>query len=115
MNAVRVERIGSATLYLGDCREVLPTLPAFSACITDPPYHGVKADGWDNQWRSDADFLAWVSGIADLIADDLASNGSLYWFASPQMAARVEVELRRLFVVRNLITWDKADGRKGIG
>lgn len=23
---VRVERIGDATLYLGDCREVLPTL-----------------------------------------------------------------------------------------
>lgn len=30
--------IGSATLYCGDCLEVLPTLPKVDACITDPPY-----------------------------------------------------------------------------
>ena len=30
--------IGDATLYLGDCREILPTLPKVDACITDPPY-----------------------------------------------------------------------------
>jgi site-specific DNA-methyltransferase (adenine-specific) len=30
--------IGEATLYLGDCREVLPTLASVDAVITDPPY-----------------------------------------------------------------------------
>jgi site-specific DNA-methyltransferase (adenine-specific) len=30
--------IGNATLYLGDCREILPTLPRVDACVTDPPY-----------------------------------------------------------------------------
>jgi site-specific DNA-methyltransferase (adenine-specific) len=30
--------IGNATLYLGDCREILPTLPRVDAVITDPPY-----------------------------------------------------------------------------
>lgn len=30
--------IGTATLYLGDCREILPTLPPVGAVITDPPY-----------------------------------------------------------------------------
>jgi site-specific DNA-methyltransferase (adenine-specific)/modification methylase len=30
--------IGDCTLYLGDCREVLPTLPKVDAVITDPPY-----------------------------------------------------------------------------
>ena len=30
--------IGNATLYHGDCREVLPTLPKVDAVITDPPY-----------------------------------------------------------------------------
>lgn len=34
----RIERIGNATLYLGDCREILPTLGKVDACITDPPY-----------------------------------------------------------------------------
>lgn len=30
--------IGDATLYCGDCREVLPLLPPVHAVITDPPY-----------------------------------------------------------------------------
>lgn len=34
----RVEVIGNATLHLGDCREILPTLPKVDAVITDPPY-----------------------------------------------------------------------------
>ena len=33
-----VVTIGDATLYRGDCMEVLPTLGRFDACITDPPY-----------------------------------------------------------------------------
>lgn len=35
---MRIETIGNATLYLADCREVLPTLPMVDAVITDPPY-----------------------------------------------------------------------------
>ncbi len=34
----RVERIGLATLYLGDCRDIAPTLPRPAAVIADPPY-----------------------------------------------------------------------------
>jgi len=35
---MRIEQIGDATLYLGDCLEILPTLPKVDAVITDPPY-----------------------------------------------------------------------------
>jgi site-specific DNA-methyltransferase (adenine-specific)/modification methylase len=35
--------IGNATLYLGDCRKILPTLPKVDAVVTDPPY-GVSRD-----------------------------------------------------------------------
>ncbi|MBR8362137.1 site-specific DNA-methyltransferase [Burkholderia sp. AU19243] len=31
-------QIGDATLFLGDCRNILPTLPRVDAVITDPPY-----------------------------------------------------------------------------
>jgi DNA modification methylase len=34
----RIETIGDATLYLGDCREILPTLGKLDAVVTDPPY-----------------------------------------------------------------------------
>jgi site-specific DNA-methyltransferase (adenine-specific) len=43
----RVETIGDCTLYLGDCREILPTLGPVDAVVTDPPYGlnlGVASD-----------------------------------------------------------------------
>ena len=39
----RIERIGDATLYLGDCLEILPTLGKVDAVVTDPPY-GIGVD-----------------------------------------------------------------------
>ena len=51
---MRIETIGNATLYLGDCRDILPTLPKVDAVITDPPYGiGFKYDTHDddpNAW-----------------------------------------------------------------
>jgi site-specific DNA-methyltransferase (adenine-specific) len=42
----RTEVIGSATLYLADCRDVLPTLSGVDAVITSPPYNlGNKTGG----------------------------------------------------------------------
>lgn len=35
---MRVETIGDATLYLGDCREILPTLGKVDCVLSDPPY-----------------------------------------------------------------------------
>ena len=49
---MRVETIGDATLYLGDCLEILPTLGKVDAVVTDPPYgiadvwKGGKGHGW---------------------------------------------------------------------
>jgi DNA modification methylase len=34
----RIERIGDCELWLGDCREILPTLGKVDAVVTDPPY-----------------------------------------------------------------------------
>jgi site-specific DNA-methyltransferase (adenine-specific) len=64
---VRIERIGDATLYLGDCMDILPTLPKVDAVITDPPYGiGIASNPvrqahekmtWDAM-TPDGDFLA---------------------------------------------------------
>ncbi len=40
----RVEIIGDCTLYLGDCRDILPTLGKVDAVVTDPPY-GIRRAG----------------------------------------------------------------------
>ena len=45
MSYKRKEVIGNATLYLGDCLEILPTLEKVDAVITDPPY------GLGDKWK----------------------------------------------------------------
>jgi DNA modification methylase len=45
MTAQRIETLAEGvTLYLGDCREILPTLGKVDAVVTDPPY-GIGEDG----------------------------------------------------------------------
>lgn len=77
--------IGDATLYLGDCMDILPTLDKVDAVITDPPYgiaktwkggfsskHGWKKAGedaslrneWDNDIPSD-DLMAMILSKGD--------------------------------------------------
>jgi len=75
----RKEVIGDATLYLGDCLEILPYLPKVDAVITDPPYnvklgsaaHAERQTGYTGQ--SDClDAVAYqklLSGCIRLIAD----------------------------------------------
>jgi len=78
--------------------------------LTDPPYYKVKGQAWDRQWDDPAAFLAWLGRVAGQWHRLLKPNGSLYCFASPQMAARVEVEISKQFNVLNRIVWAKADG-----
>lgn len=42
---MKIETIGAATLYCGDCREILPTLGTVDAIVTDPPYGIGEAAG----------------------------------------------------------------------
>ena len=42
---MRLEAIGRAQLYLGDCRDVLGMLPSVDAVVTDPPYGIGEAAG----------------------------------------------------------------------
>jgi site-specific DNA-methyltransferase (adenine-specific) len=105
-------------LIHGDCLEVMRGMDANSvdAVITDPPYYKVKGEDWDNQWDTPAKFLAWVGLLCEQFERILKPNGSLYFFASPQMAARVECEIGKRFAVLNSITWRKgAAGKSSVG
>ena len=58
-----IVRIGDATLFHADCRDVLPTLPKFDLLLTDPPY-GINKDGQKrttggNGGRKAHEFLCW--------------------------------------------------------
>ena len=65
----RVERIGAATLYLGDCREIVPGIGGFDTIVSDPPY-GMAFRSNHRKDRHDAiandkttDLLKWACGL----------------------------------------------------
>jgi DNA modification methylase len=106
-----IVQIGDATLYHGDCLEILPTLGKVDAVVTDPPYGvGLRngdVDGHrsarsfavagDQDQKSGAELLAWA-GAGNLPTVAFASPWKPwpgYW--------------------RNLIVWDKGGAVGGGG
>lgn len=94
---------------MGDCLEVMAEMPDNSVDLiaTDPPYFKVKGEKWDRQWDKPHHFLDWIRTNAEQWRRILKPNGSLYCFASPSMAAHVEVVLSDVFCILNSITWNK--------
>jgi site-specific DNA-methyltransferase (adenine-specific) len=62
--------IGDATLYLGDCLDILPTLGPVDAVVTDPPY-GINYRSNHNSSRR-GKWARWVrsENMAGIIGDD---------------------------------------------
>ena len=58
--------IGDATLYLGDCIDILPTLNGVDCVITDPPYNAKKDYGIYKDNLSDEDYAELMCGIVGL-------------------------------------------------
>ena len=65
-----IERIGDATLYLGDAREILPTIGKVDAVVTDPPYPDFLAA----EFRFDEDAIK--------AALDLPCHQFVFWSAT---------------------------------
>ena len=74
----RREVIGNATLYLGDCLEILPTLPKVDAVITDPPYNVGKDYGTHKDDMPPVQYENWCRART-LAARELATNQ--FWVA----------------------------------
>jgi site-specific DNA-methyltransferase (adenine-specific) len=100
---VKVERIGSATLYLGDCREVLPSLPMVDAVITDPPY--LNLDGtFERNYEGGA---ALKKSVTRAVGD--VWSASLDWV--PAAAAKASKALMVFCALKSVgPTWKALDG-----
>jgi adenine-specific DNA-methyltransferase len=110
---VRIYRKDNIELHHTDALTLLAQLPddSIDLIATDPPYYKVKGEAWDNQWKSPAEFFAWLDTILAEYHRVLKPGGSLYLFAGPHLATRVELAVSVHFALLNHIIWRKPTGR----
>lgn len=113
-STVACRQIGNATLYLGDCARIMPTLPKAEAVITDPPY-GIgdapikgqgrtgKRKGEQNTWHK----ASWWDKELDPTWGKLACEKApiVAWFG--QWRKREQVESFMDYPLRAEIVWAK--------
>jgi site-specific DNA-methyltransferase (adenine-specific) len=110
--------IGRATLYLGDCRDVLPTLGKVDAVITDPPYavsvkgskQGTGAGGTRSLdfFEGDDDWAAMTALVTEALTLSVASDPKTFvaWCGHRQIGALTAM-LEGLGYKTRLIFWRK--------
>ena len=135
---MRVEQIGAATMYLGDCHEVIPTLSEIACVVTSPPYNqldglnkpasGLWGDtaggaGFVKAWAEngyadnllESDYQRQQSELFDAIARACTPNASLFY--NHQLRWRDGVCLHPIqwfapqeWNLRTEIIWDRGGG-----
>jgi hypothetical protein len=112
----RIEHIGRATLYLGRCEDVLPTLGAVDAVVMDPPYVLSEAGPGDshfgmslNKFDSD-DYKRIVSGFDLAIFDALpCSPLNLFCFCSNKQVSQIMAYHEERGRATTLCVWHKTN------
>lgn len=132
---MRVERIGRATLYLADCRDVLPTLASGDAgiCFTSPPYNlgegmedkgGLRIGHYGSKWGDRklrdgygeyadnmpyAEYSAWQRDtLAELWR---ICSGAIFYNHKPRIVKRsLRLPIFCDLPLRQIIIWDRASG-----
>jgi site-specific DNA-methyltransferase (adenine-specific) len=133
----RVEHIGDATLYLGDCLEILPTLEPAAAIVTDPPYcsgaateagrgsathQGLRSETIRSgrfKWF-DSDNMT-TAGLCELLRSmcvraPIDPSGSILSFCDWRMVTMLAPAMESAgWRLRNLVVWDKGHFGAGTG
>jgi site-specific DNA-methyltransferase (adenine-specific) len=94
---MRKEVIGNATLYLGDCLEILPTLPKVDAVITDPPY-GIAFESHGQRFKG-AEPIHGDEDDTSAVAVALLTEGTTAMFFSPYRPLPIDW--------RSVLVWNK--------
>jgi DNA modification methylase len=108
---MKIERIGNATLYLGDSMEILPTLSKVGAVITDPPYGiNTKSDGsgklspWGDLCNAAYWYAAWIGAVRDRLTPDGCLWTCLNWRS---LVTFQKAACDLAWPIESLMVWDK--------
>lgn len=103
----------AATIYHGDCREILPLLPSVDLVLTDPPYtFGIassaqegKAGGWGDLMNSSVWYESWLQEVKRLTVNKSGAAWVFNSWRSFPVLARAAYGVR--WPITSLMVWDK--------
>ena len=114
----RIEHIGDATLYLGDCLEILPTLKSVDAIVTDPPFfapasHYQSRISWGRAWADMSILGQYFYNLVEIFKSILKEDGHLFTFCNDESYPVFYPAAYGLWDFTCALIWDKT--RIGLG
>lgn len=111
-------QIGDATLYHGDCLEILPTLPKVDAVVTDPPFfmpatHYQSRVGWQRTWGDTSVLRGYWETLCDKAVGRLNKTGHFLAFCNHESYPVFYPVMYGRFDYLKCLVWDK--GHVGLG
>lgn len=99
-------------LYHGDCLIEMNKIAdkSIDALITDIPYFNVVDEKWDNQWKTEKEYLNWFENFIQIVNSKLKDNSSLIIFTSRQMNRKICYILDKYFEEKRIIIWVRKRG-----
>ena len=104
----------SNRVFLGDCTQIMPHLPAgFAAmAVLDPPYNLTKTyNGSTFRSRTEDAYRDYLASWMPMVKRLIRPGGAVYLCCDWKCTAACFEILREHFIVRNRITWQREKGR----
>lgn len=120
----RIETIAEGvTLYLGDCREIIPTLQPVDATVTDPPYL-VSKGGFASNLQLEGGFGGWMKDYGNqgdivtcniqfdewlpLVFGSMRPNAQAYFMSNGRNLKAMQSAAESAgFRLHTILVWDK--------
>lgn len=99
-------------IYNEDCLEGMKKLPddSVDCVICDLPYYKVVDAEFDNQWKTEEDYLSFIKDIIIQYKRVVKQNGNIFLFTSRQLNRKICNILDEFFIEKRIIIWARKRG-----
>ena len=96
-------------LIQGDCLEKMKDIPdgSIDVIICDLPFYKVVKEDWDNQWKTEEEYIAWSEEIIIQYKRLLKENGNIFLFTGRQYNRKISTILDKHFIEQRIISWSR--------
>jgi len=94
-------------VYLGDCLEIMKYIPNkfIDHIICDLPFYKIVKDEWDNQWKTENEYINWCNKIIIEYKRIIKDNGNIFLFTGRQYNRKIATILDKYFNEKRIIIW----------